>query len=222
MDLSSAAAPSAVESAGFANPHNPWRFCVAPMMDWTDRHCRFFHRLLTRHTRMYTEMVTTGALRHGDVPRHLRFDKAEHPVALQIGGSDVPLLANAAELGAQYGYDELNLNCGCPSDRVQDGGFGACLMMGPKQVAQGVSAMMKASGLPVIATDVGGIHEVIDAPWKGKLVPSGNEAALTAALNEALSHPLDRQRIATYGQDLSWQNAAQAYDAILRGAAAPK
>ena len=148
MDPTSAAVPT-TESASPADSHNPWRFCVAPMMEWTDRHCRYFHRQLTRHTRMYTEMVTTGALRHGDVPRHLRFDRAEHPVALQIGGSDVPLLANAAELGAQYGYDELNLNCGCPSDRVQDGGFGACLMMGPKQVAQGVSAMMKASGLPV-------------------------------------------------------------------------
>lgn len=144
----STAAPAASDASS-AQAHNPWRFCVAPMMDWTDRHCRYFHRQMTRHARLYTEMVTTGALRHGDIPRHLGYDRAEHPVALQIGGSDVPLLANAAELGAKYGYDELNLNCGCPSDRVQDGGFGACLMMGPKQVAAGVSAMQKASGLPV-------------------------------------------------------------------------
>lgn len=149
MDLTTAVASPAEAAGAAASAFNPWRFCVAPMMDWTDRHCRFFHRQLTRHTRMYTEMVTTGALRHGDVHRHLRFDRAEHPVALQIGGSDVPLLAHAAELGAQYGYDELNLNCGCPSDRVQDGGFGACLMMGPKQVAAGVLAMKQASGLPV-------------------------------------------------------------------------
>lgn len=136
-------------AATAATTPNPWRFCVAPMLDWTDRHCRLFHRKLSPHARLYTEMVTTGALRHGDVPRHLRFDAAEHPVALQIGGSEPNALANAAELGAQYGYDELNLNCGCPSDRVQDGGFGACLMMGPRQVAGGVQAMMRASGLPV-------------------------------------------------------------------------
>ncbi|GAC1630290.1 MAG: tRNA dihydrouridine(20/20a) synthase DusA [Nevskia sp.] len=141
-------AETGARAANTSKP-NPWRFCVAPMMDWTDRHCRYFHRQMSRHARLYTEMVTTGALRHGDIPRHLGYDRAEHPVALQIGGSDVPLLANAAELGAQYGYDELNLNCGCPSDRVQDGGFGACLMMGPKQVAAGVRAMQKASGLPV-------------------------------------------------------------------------
>lgn len=136
-------------SATHPNPHNPWRFCVAPMLDWTDRHCRYFHRQISRHARLYTEMVTTGALLHGDVPRRLDYSKAEHPVALQIGGSEPDALAHAAELGAKYGYAELNLNCGCPSDRVQDGGFGACLMMGPKQVAGGVRAMQQASGLPV-------------------------------------------------------------------------
>lgn len=136
-------------TADLASTHNPWRFCVAPMLDWTDRHCRAFHRQLSRHARLYTDMVTTGALMHGDVHRHLRFDALEHPVALQLGGSEPDALARAAELGAKYGYDEINLNCGCPSDRVQDGGFGACLMLGPAQVAASVKAMMQASGLPI-------------------------------------------------------------------------
>ncbi|MGB4411041.1 MAG: tRNA-dihydrouridine synthase, partial [Burkholderiaceae bacterium] len=97
------------------------------MMAWTDRHCRFFHRLLSQRTLLYTEMVTTGALTHGDVTRHLRFNREEHPTALQLGGSEPADLAHAAKLGQQWGYDEINLNCGCPSDRVQRGAFGACL-----------------------------------------------------------------------------------------------
>lgn len=128
---------------------SPWRVCVAPMMDWTDRHCRFFHRLLTRHTRLYTEMVTTGALRHGDVQRHLRLNAQEHPVALQLGGSEPDELAYAARLGQQWGYDEINLNCGCPSERVQRGAFGACLMKEPGTVAAGVKAMRDAVSIPV-------------------------------------------------------------------------
>jgi len=129
---------------------NPWRVSVAPMMDWTDRHCRYFHRLLSKHTRLYTEMVTTGALRHGDVKRHLRFNaQEEHPLALQLGGSEPRDLAFAAKLGEQYGYDEINLNCGCPSDRVQRGAFGACLMNEPQTVADGVKAMRDAVGIPV-------------------------------------------------------------------------
>jgi tRNA-dihydrouridine synthase A len=119
------------------------------MMDWTDRGCRFFHRLLTRRTRLYTEMVTTGALVHGDRPRHLDFDPAEHPVALQLGGSDPDELALAARLGERWGYDEINLNCGCPSDRVQRGAFGACLMAEPARVARGVKAMLDAVSVPV-------------------------------------------------------------------------
>jgi tRNA-dihydrouridine synthase A len=119
------------------------------MMDWTDRHCRFFHRLITRHTRLYTEMVTTGALIHGDVPRHLDFNPEEHPVALQLGGSEPADLAQAARLAERWGYDELNLNCGCPSERVQRGAFGACLMNEPALVADGVKAMRDAIGLPV-------------------------------------------------------------------------
>ncbi|MBI2383714.1 MAG: tRNA dihydrouridine(20/20a) synthase DusA [Gammaproteobacteria bacterium] len=128
---------------------SPWRFCVAPMLDWTDRHCRFFLRLLSRRARLYTEMVTTGALIHGDRQRYLRFDRAEHPVALQLGGSEPDALARCAEFGAQAGYDEINLNCGCPSDRVQEGRFGACLMREPERVAAAVAAMRRATPLPV-------------------------------------------------------------------------
>ena len=128
---------------------NPWRFCVAPMLDWTDRHCRFFLRQLSQHARLYTEMVTTGAILHGDRERFLRFDAAEHPLALQLGGSDPEALARCAEAGEGFGYDEINLNCGCPSDRVQGGGFGACLMNEPAQVAASVRAMRGATGLPV-------------------------------------------------------------------------
>ena len=123
--------------------------CVAPMMEWTDRHCRYFHRLLTRNALLYTEMVTTGALVHGDVERHLRFNEEEHPLALQLGGSDRAELAHCAKLGEQWGYDEINLNCGCPSERVQRGSFGACLMAEPKLVADCVKAMVDAVSVPV-------------------------------------------------------------------------
>ncbi|MBC7941451.1 MAG: tRNA dihydrouridine(20/20a) synthase DusA, partial [Chitinophagaceae bacterium] len=128
---------------------NPWRLSVAPMMDWTDRHCRVFHRLITRRTRLYTEMVTTGALSHGDQPRHLDFDPAEHPLALQLGGSEPADLAHCAKLAHAWGYDEVNLNCGCPSERVQRGAFGACLMAEPRMVADCVKAMRDATPLPV-------------------------------------------------------------------------
>ena len=119
------------------------------MMDWTDRHCRVFHRLLTARARLYTEMVTTGAVILGKRERLLGFDPTEHPVALQLGGSDPDDLARAAEIGAGFGYDEINLNCGCPSDRVQDGRFGACLMAEPELVARGVAAMRAAVNVPV-------------------------------------------------------------------------
>jgi len=128
---------------------SPWRLSVAPMMDWTDRHCRVFHRLITRHTRLYTEMVTTGALLHGDVPRHLDFNAEEHPVALQLGGSEPADLAACARLAEQWGYDEVNLNCGCPSPRVQRGAFGACLMNEAVLVGDCVAAMRQACTLPV-------------------------------------------------------------------------
>ncbi|WP_159911885.1 tRNA dihydrouridine(20/20a) synthase DusA [Pantoea sp. 18069] len=129
--------------------HSMWRMSVAPMMDWSDLHCRYLHRLLTRHTLLYTEMVTTGALLHGDVPRHLRFNAEEHPLALQLGGSEPADLARAAQLGAQWGYDEINLNCGCPSERVQRGAFGACLMNEAQLVADGVKAMRDVVQIPV-------------------------------------------------------------------------
>ena len=119
------------------------------MMDWTDRHCRSFHRLLTRKTLLYTEMVTTGALLHGDQPRHLDFSPEEHPVALQLGGSEPADLAACAKLAEQWGYDEVNLNCGCPSERVQRGAFGACLMNEPALVADGIKAMLDVVSIPV-------------------------------------------------------------------------
>ena len=127
-----------------------WRLSVAPMMDWTDRHCRFMHRLITRRARLYTEMVTTGALRHGDQPRHLDYNPEEHPLALQLGGSEPEELAFSTRLARRWGYDEVNLNCGCPSERVQRGAFGACLMGEPALVADCVKAMLDvAEGLPV-------------------------------------------------------------------------
>ncbi len=129
------------------------------MMDWTDRHCRYFHRQLTQHALLYTEMVTTGALIHGDVARHLRFNAEEHPVALQLGGSEPAELARCAKLGEQWGYDEINLNCGCPSERVQRGSFGACLMAEPQLVADCVKAMLDAVKVPVTVKHRVGINQ---------------------------------------------------------------
>lgn len=126
-----------------------WHLCVAPMIDVTDRHCRYFHRLLAPRARLYTEMITTGALLHGNVPRHLDFNVQEHPVALQLGGSEPDALAQCARLGEQWGYDEINLNCGCPSERVQKGAFGACLMAEPQLVADCVKAMQDVVSVPV-------------------------------------------------------------------------
>jgi tRNA-dihydrouridine synthase A len=125
------------------------RFAVAPMMEWTDRHCRFFHRLLTRRALIYTEMMTTGAVLHGDRKRLIGFDPAEHPVALQLGGSDPAALGRCVRIGADFGYDEINLNVGCPSDRVQEGRFGACLMAEPSLVGDCVAAMKAAAKIPV-------------------------------------------------------------------------
>lgn len=127
----------------------PAPLSVAPMMDWTDRHERFFLRQISQHVRLYTEMVTTGAILHGDRMRLLAFDPAEHPVALQLGGSEPAALAECAKIGADFGYDEINLNVGCPSDRVQSGRFGACLMAEPDLVARAVAAMRNAVDIPV-------------------------------------------------------------------------
>src|SRR5215831_13915018 len=130
-------------------PTQWFRFSVAPMMDWTDRRCRAFHRILTRRARLYTEMVTAGAVVFGPRERLIGFDTNEHPVALQLGGAEPQRLAEAARIGAEFGYDEINLNCGCPSDRVQSGRFGACLMREPKLVAECAAAMGAAVKVPV-------------------------------------------------------------------------
>jgi len=166
------------------------RLCVAPMMDWTDRHCRYFLRLVSRHARLYTEMVTSGALTHGDVAYHLEFDPAEHPVALQLGGSDPALLAVCAKLGERYGYDEINLNCGCPSERVQTGSFGACLMAEPALVADCVAAMRDAVALPVtvkhrIGLDAGEDYGFV-RDFVGTVAAAGCDAFIVHARNAVL------------------------------------
>jgi tRNA-dihydrouridine synthase A len=135
------------------------RFCVAPMMDWTDRHCRAFHRVLTRHAVLYTEMVTSAAIRHGDRRQLLAFSPVEGAVALQLGGADAAELALAARIGEDFGYAEINLNCGCPSDRVREGRFGACLMAEPRRVAECVAAMRTAVNVPVTVKCRLGIDE---------------------------------------------------------------
>lgn len=180
MELQSALAPA-------AEALSPWRLSVAPMMDWTDRHCRFFHRLLTRRTLLYTEMVTTGALLHGDQPRHLDFHDEEHPVALQLGGSEPADLAACARLAQQWGYDEVNLNCGCPSERVQRGAFGACLMNEAQLVADCVKAMQDATDLPVtvkhrIGVDRTESYEFV-RDFVGTLADAGCEVFIVHARN---------------------------------------
>lgn len=137
------------------------KLSVAPMMDWTDRHCRFFLRLISKRSLLFTEMVTTGALLYGDVDRHLQFNEEEHPLALQLGGSDPEALAQSVRIARSYGYDEFNLNVGCPSDRVQNGRFGACLMAEPKLVGECISAMADAAGdIPVSVKCRIGIDEM--------------------------------------------------------------
>ena len=157
------------------------------MMDWTDRHCRYFHRLITRHTRLYTEMVTTGALLHGDVPRHLDFNTEEHPIALQLGGSEPDDLAHCAKLAQTWGYDEVNLNCGCPSERVQRGAFGACLMNEPKLVADCVKAMRDVVTIPVtvkhrIGIDQSESYEFV-RDFVGTIAGAGCEVFIVHARN---------------------------------------
>jgi tRNA-dihydrouridine synthase A len=161
------------------------------MMDWTDRHCRYLHRLLSKHTLLYTEMVTTGALTHGSVQRHLRFNAEEHPVALQLGGSDPAELASAARLGEQWGYDEINLNCGCPSDRVQRGAFGACLMAEPQTVADGVKAMVDAVSIPVTVKHRIGIDRVESYDFVRDFVGTVSEAGCNVFLVHARNAWLD-------------------------------
>lgn len=140
---------SSTKTVERSSGYGAYGVCVAPMMDWTDRHCRYFHRLLSPHARLYTEMVTAPAVVHGDRQRLLGFDASEHPVALQLGGSEPAELAEAARIGEGFGYDEINLNVGCPSDRVQSGRFGACLMREPDLVADCFTAMRDAVSIPV-------------------------------------------------------------------------
>ncbi|WP_213764027.1 tRNA dihydrouridine(20/20a) synthase DusA [Caballeronia sp. dw_19] len=169
---------------------SPRRVSVAPMMDWTDRHCRSFHRILTKHTWLYTEMVTTGALLHGDVARHLAFTPGEAPVALQLGGSEPADLARSAKLGEQWGYDEINLNCGCPSERVQRGAFGACLMNEPQLVADCVKAMRDAVSIPVTVKHRIGVDAVEDyafvRDFVGTVADAGCDVFIVHARNAIL------------------------------------
>ncbi len=166
------------------------RLCVAPMMDWTDRHCRYFLRLISRHARLYTEMITSGALVHGDVPHHLDFDPAEHPLGLQLGGSDPAMLAACARLGARWGYDEINLNCGCPSERVQTGSFGACLMGEPAIVADCVKSMRDAVAIPVTVKHRIGLDDGDDygfvRDFVGTVAEAGSEVFIVHARNAVL------------------------------------
>src|ERR1700733_4865858 len=167
------------------------RFSIAPMMDWTDRHCRVFHRLMTRRARLYTEMLTAGAILHGDRRRLLGFDASEHPVALQLGGSDACALATAAKIGEDFGYDEINLNVGCPSDRVKDGRFGACLMAEPQLVADGVAAMKRAVKIPVTVKCRIGIDDqdpetALDALARG-VIDAGADALIVHARKALLN-----------------------------------
>ena len=163
----------------------PRRLSVAPMMDWTDRHCRYFHRQITRYTWLYTEMVTTGAIIHGDQPRHLDFNDAEHPVALQLGGSEPDDLAKSAKIGERWGYDEINLNCGCPSERVQRGAFGACLMAEPALVADCVKAMRDAVSIDVTVKHRIGIDEVESYDFVRDFVGTIAEAGCTTFIVHA-------------------------------------
>jgi tRNA-dihydrouridine synthase A len=154
----------------------PFRLSVAPMLDWTDRHCRYFHRLLSPHAVLYTEMVTTGALIHGDQNRFLSFSKEEHPIALQLGGSEPQSLAACARMAEDFGYDEINLNCGCPSERVQKGSFGACLMAEPNLVADSIAAMKAAVTIPVTVKCRIGIDDSAEYDFLNDFVSAVSQA----------------------------------------------
>lgn len=189
---------------------------IAPMMDWTDRHCRYFMRLLSPSAFLYTEMVTASALEHGDVSRLLQFDVSEHPIALQVGGSDPQMMADAAKLGADEGYDEININVGCPSDRVQSGQFGACLMSKPDLVAACVRAMQSAVDIPVTIKTRIGIDDFDDYEFLRRFIEANVEAgcntfivharkAILAGLSPKENRsvpPLDYDRVYQLKQDL--------------------
>ncbi len=189
----------------------PRTLSVAPMMDWTDRHCRVFHRQITRHTWLYTEMVTTGALVYGDVERHLRFNEEEHPVALQLGGSDPTDLAKSAKLGQEWGYDEINLNCGCPSERVQKGAFGACLMAEPQLVADCVKAMRDAVSIDVTVKHRIGIDKTENydfvRDFVGTIADAGCRTFIVHARNAILKglSPKENREIPPLKYDVAYQ-----------------
>jgi tRNA-dihydrouridine synthase A len=161
------------------------RLCVAPMMDWTDRHCRYFLRQVSSSAQLYTEMITTGALIHGDLPRHLDFSAEEHPVALQLGGSEPQELAHCAKLGEKWGYDEINLNIGCPSERVQRGAFGACLMAEPELVADCVRAIGQAVRIPVTVKHRLGLDQIDDYGFVRGFVETVSKAGCTTFMAHA-------------------------------------
>ncbi|MEE4175296.1 MAG: tRNA dihydrouridine(20/20a) synthase DusA [Xanthomonadales bacterium] len=161
------------------------RVSVAPMMDWTDRHCRYFHRLLSPSALLYTEMVTTGALLHGDLERHLAFNAEEHPVALQLGGSDPADLARCSAIAEEWGYDEVNLNVGCPSDRVQRGRFGACLMKEPELVRDCLAAMREAVAIPVTVKTRLGVDDLYDYDYFRRFVDTVREAGVDVFIAHA-------------------------------------
>ncbi|MDP5292224.1 tRNA dihydrouridine(20/20a) synthase DusA [Oceanimonas sp. CHS3-5] len=186
------------------------RFSVAPMLDWTDRHCRYFHRLMSRHAQLYTEMVTTGAIIHGKGD-YLAYNEEEHPLVLQLGGNDPEALAHCAVLAEQRGYDEINLNVGCPSDRVQNGLFGACLMAEPQKVAEGVAAMKAAVSIPVTVKTRIGIDEQDSYEFLCTLVDSVAEAGIDALIVHARKawlqglSPKENREIPTLDYDRVYQ-----------------
>jgi tRNA-dihydrouridine synthase A len=195
------------------------------MMEWTDRHCRFFHRLLSRHTRLYTEMITTGAVLHGDRARLLGFNPEEHPVAIQLGGSDAKDLAASAKIAEDLGYDEVNLNCGCPSDRVKSGFFGACLMAEPARVGEGVAAMKAAVKIPVtvkcrIGIDEQNEEEALDR-FADTMVAAGADALIVHARKAWLQglSPRENREVPplNYDRVFRLKQRLGAYPVILNG-----
>ncbi|MEC5385372.1 tRNA dihydrouridine(20/20a) synthase DusA [Uliginosibacterium sp. H3] len=194
-----------------AKPLPPRRLSVAPMLDWTDRHCRHFHRLLSPHAWLYTEMITTGALMHGDVARHLRFNEEEHPVALQLGGSEPEALARSARLAEEWNYDEVNLNCGCPSERVQNGAFGACLMAEPELVRDGIKAMQDVVSIPVTVKHRIGIDRIEDydfvRDFVGTVAEGGARTFIVHARNAWLKglSPKENREVPPLRYEFAWQ-----------------
>ncbi|SJM95443.1 tRNA-dihydrouridine synthase A [Crenothrix polyspora] len=193
------------------NPPINRTFCVAPMMDWTDRHCRYFHRLISQHALLYTEMVTTGALIHGDRHRFLQFNHEENPLALQLGGSNPQDLAICAKMAEDYGYDEVNLNVGCPSERVQNGRFGACLMAEPDLVAECVAAMKHEVTIPITVKSRIGVDDKDSyqelVSFVAKIAQAGCETFIVHARKAWLSglSPKQNREVPPLRYDLVYQ-----------------